>query len=354
MTKDKIIKFLNNRCTDAELDEIIEWANTEAFSEESVAWGFSDWNEHGKDEHIIDHKRFTDIFDKIQERITVESAQENRKPRKQLFLSRLTRAAAVLLLPALAFLFYTLAEISAMKSGTGLFANLPADSLEVIAPIGSRTVLQLPDGSVAHLNYGSRLRYTQNFTGSTREVKLTGEGYFEVAHNPEKPFIVKTDGLNIRALGTAFNVQAYPDGDEVETTLVEGKVVLESTAPGRMEAIETMMPGQHVTYHAKTGAVASSEGNMGKYVAWKDGKLVFDETTIVEAADKLERMFNVVITVKDDIKGFTYTVTFEDEPLFQILDLMAIATPLQYKALPRKMLPDGSFSKQQIILERKH
>src|SRR5690606_8963176 len=101
-----------------------------------------DWNEHGKDEHIVDHKRFTDIFDKIQERIIVESGtQGNRRPRKQLLLSRLTRAAAVLLLPTLAFLFYTLAEISAIKSGTGPLANRPADSLEVIAPIGSRTVL---------------------------------------------------------------------------------------------------------------------------------------------------------------------------------------------------------------------
>lgn len=355
MTKDKIIKFLNNRCTDAELDEIIQWANSEAFSEESMAWGFSHWNVYREDGNTGDNKRFSAIFDKIQERITVESRmRDNRKSGKQLFLLRLTKAAAILLLPALAFLFYTLAEISAIKRGSVPLANLPADSLEVIAPIGSRTVVQLSDGSVVHLNAGSRLKYPQTFKGSTREVKLTGEGYFEVAHNAERPFIVKTGGLNVRALGTAFNVLAYPDVDEVETTLVEGKVVLERADPtGGTAPLEGMLPGQHVNYNRNTGAVARSAGNVEKYVAWKDGKLIFDETTIAEAADKLGRMFNVAIVVKDDIKDYTYTVTFEDEPLFQILDLMTIATPVRYKALPREKLPDGAFSKQKIILERK-
>src|SRR5690606_12915134 len=157
-----------------------------------------------------------------------------------------------------------------------------------------------------------------------------------------------------KALGTAFNVLAYDGDDEVETTLVEGKVVLEQVSPeGNIKPLGELMPGHHVTYSVKTGAVERGDGNVDQYVGWKDGKLVFDETTIVDAASKLERMFNVEITVKDDIKAFTYTVTFEDETLFQILDLMAIATPLQYKALPRKMQADGSFSKQKILLTHK-
>lgn len=355
MTKDNIIKFLNNRCTDAELDEIVEWANTEAFNEESLAWGLSDWNAYRNDGNTVDNKRFSAIFDKIQERIVIESKMlGNQKSGKQLFLSRLTRAAAILMLPALACLFYTLVEISTLKRESLQLANLAADSLEVIAPVGSRTVVQLSDGTTVHLNSGSRLQYPQTFTGNTRVVMLTGEGYFDVTNNPEKPFIVKTEGLNVRALGTAFNVLAYPDADEVETTLVEGKVVLERTASdGKLEPIEAMLPGQHATYHLKTGKLVCSEENVEKYVAWKDGKLVFDETSITDAAGKLERLFNVSITVNDDIKGYTYTVTFEDEPLFQILDLMTIATPVKYKALPRKKLSDGAFSKQQIILEGK-
>ena len=114
-----------------------------------------------------------------------------------------------------------------------------------------------------------------------------------------------------------------------------------------------MTPGQHVEYNAKTKDVSSSKGNVEKYIAWKEGKLIFDDTSITAVTEKLGRKFNVFIEVKDDIKNFTYTVTFGDEPLLQILDLMTIATPVRYKMQPREKLPNGFFSKQKITLERK-
>ena len=81
--------------------------------------------------------------------------------------------------------------------------------------------------------------------------------------------------------------------------------------------------------------------------------MVFDGTPITEVAQQLERKYNVDIEVKDDIKDYTYSVTFMDEPLMQILELMTIATPVSYKVLPRKKLPDGTFSKQKITIKRK-
>jgi ferric-dicitrate binding protein FerR (iron transport regulator) len=234
------------------------------------------------------------------------------------------------------------------------YANLSVDSIEVIAPVGSRTVVQLSDGSTVHLNYGSKLKYPQNFIGETRVVNLIGEGYFEVAHNPDKPFIVNTTRLNVKALGTVFNVLAYPDEGNIETTLVEGKVVLEQSENGfKTKSIGAMEPGQHVNYNLNTGVVSSTKGSVEKYIAWKNGKMVFEDTPITRIAERLSRMFNVDIEVADDIKDYIYTVTFVDEPLFQILDLMTIATPVSYKALPRKKLPDGTFTKQKIIIERK-
>jgi ferric-dicitrate binding protein FerR (iron transport regulator) len=355
MTKDTIIKFLSNRCTNTELDEIIRWANTEAFSKEGTRMAFDDWKSYREEENVEDDEKFSLLFDKIQQKINSESLKNrNIETRKPVFITWLTRAAAILLLPALAFLFYTLSENAEIKMESAQLANLPVDSLEIIAPIGSRTVVQLTDGSEVHLNYGSRLKYPQTFTGDSREVLLTGEGYFDVAHNPEKPFIVKTGKLNVKALGTAFNVLAYPECNEVQTTLVNGKVVLESVeTEGKVKTIGSMTPGQHVNYNVKTGAVLSSKGNIEKYIAWKEGKLIFDETTILEAAEKLSRMFNVSIEVDDKIKDYTYTVTFEDEPLFQILELMTVATPVRYKALPRKKLQDDTYSKQKIVFEKR-
>jgi ferric-dicitrate binding protein FerR (iron transport regulator) len=355
MTKDTIIRFLNNRCTSAELDEIIRWANTEAFSEESTRLAFDDWKSFREERNGEDDEKFSLLFDKIQQKITVETRKnKNKESRTPVFLTWLTRAAAILLFPVLAFLFYTLSENAEIKMKSAQLKNLPVDSLEIIAPIGSRTVVQLTDGSEVHLNYGSRLKYPQTFTGDKREVLLTGEGYFDVAHNPGKPFIVKTNKLNVKALGTAFNVLAYPDDDAVETTLVNGKVVLESVEKeGIVKTIGSMTPGQHVNYNVKTGTVLSSKGNIEKFIAWKEGKLILDETTILEAAEKLSRMYNVSIEVDDAIKDYTYTVTFEDEPLFQILELMTVATPVRYKALPRKKLQDDTFSKQKIVFEKR-
>jgi transmembrane sensor len=355
MTKETIIKFLNNRCTVAELEEIIRWVNKEALSEEGIQVAFDDWKSFREEENAEDDEKFSVLFDKIQQKINSENRKnQTAKPRTPVFLTWLTKAAAILLLPVLAFLFYTLSENAEIKTEAARVTHLPVDSLEIIAPPGSRTVVQLTDGSEVHLNYGSRLKYPQTFTGNSREVRLTGEGYFDVAHNTEKPFIVKTGNLNVKALGTAFNVLAYPEDDAVETTLVNGKVVLESVEKeGTIKTIGSMTPGQHVNYNIKTGAFLSSEGNIEKYIAWKEGKLIFDETTIIEAAEKLSRMFNVSIEVDDAIKDYTYTVTFEDEPLFQILELMTVATPVRYKALPRKKLQDDTFSKQKIVFEKR-
>ncbi len=198
------------------------------------------------------------------------------------------------------------------------------------------------------------MKYPQNFTGDTRGVILTGEGYFNIAHNPEKPFIVKSGKLNVKALGTKFNVLAYPGEEIIATTLVEGKVVVEQKlANGNMKTIGSMEPGQHISYHINNEVISSTKGSVEKYIAWKDGKLVFENESIEEVTNRLSRMFNVDFEIANDVKDYSYTVTFVDEPLFQILDLMTIATPISYKALARKKLPDGTFSKQKIKIEKK-
>lgn len=353
MTKDILVKFLNNNCTEAELSEVLRWAEISALTENGKKLGFDDWKNYQEEGKWENDEKFTTLFDKIQEKIDSREnkTEQNKKLTLPLFTKWLSRAAAILLIPVLSFLFYTLSEKKAINAQYALAA---VDSLEVIAPIGSRTVVQLSDGSQVYLNFGSKIKYPQFFSGDTREIVLTGEGFFDVAHNPDKPFIVKIGKFNVKALGTAFNVLAYSDDDIVETTLVNGKVVLEQNgADGKTKIIGAMEPGQHVNYNTKTGAVVSTKGDVEKFVAWKDGKLIFEDAPILEVAERLSRMFNVDIEVADDITDNIYTVIFMDEPLFQILDLMTIATPVSYKAKPRKKLPDGTFSKQKITIEKR-
>lgn len=355
MKKELLIKYLNNKCTDTELSEVLGWINADALNDEGKKWILEDWNSYDETSNLEDDEKFTAIFDKIQERIDNNDQKKDTKANTILTLSLvekwLIRVAAVLLIPVLTFLLYTLSE---NKREAKLYASLATDSLEVIAPIGSRTVVHLSDGSEVYLNYGSKIKYPQFFTGNTRDVILSGEGFFKVSHNPKKPFIVKTGNLKIKAVGTTFNVLAYPDNDFIETTLLNGKVIIDKIASnGKSQTIETMSPGQHINYSLQTESISLSEGNTEKYVSWTDGKLIFDDASIVEVTDRLSRIFNVDFQLKDEIKDYIYTVTFTDEHLFQILDLMTIATPVTYKTLPRKKLPDGTFSKQQILIEKK-
>ena len=355
MKKELLIKYLNNRCTETELSEVLRWINADALNEDGRKWIFEDWNSYQQTDNLEEDENFTSIFDKIQEKIDNNTQKNNRESNNTLTLSSVTlwftRAAAVLLIPVLTFLFYSLSE---RKIESDKFARLAVDSLEVIAPMGSRTVVQLSDGSVVHLNYGSKIKYPHFFSGDTRNVVLTGEGFFKVAHNPEKPFIVKAGNLNIKAVGTTFNVLAYPDDDVIETTLVNGMVILEKVEPNEKSiAIGRMSPGQHVEYTNLRGAISSTQGEVEKYISWIDGKIIFEDTPILQVAERLSRMFNVDFEIKDELKDYNYTVTLEDESLSQILDLMTIATPVLYKTLPRKKLPDGTFSKQKIILEKR-
>lgn len=348
MTEDLIRKFVDNRCTAAELNEVIHWLNTEAHDIEGRNLVLKDWESFQGTEDLAYDERFSLLFDKIQHQIAGKN-QKIKENRRTLFLTWITRAAAILLLPVL-FLYMN----SHFENGSARYANLAADSLEIVAPIGSRTVVQLSDGSRVHLNHGSRIKYPQIFYGNKREILLNGEAYFYVAHNPEKPFIVKTGKLNIRALGTEFNIKAYLDNDIVVTTLVNGKVDIEEVLSQKtIEKVASMVPSEQTTYHLITGEIEACMVNTDKYTSWKEGKLVFDNESITTVAETLERMFNVDIEVADNLKYLTYTVTFCNDPLFYILDLMTETTPIIYKVLPRKRQSDNTFTKQKIIIEKR-
>ncbi|MEZ5104966.1 MAG: DUF4974 domain-containing protein [Draconibacterium sp.] len=355
MKEELLIKFLNNQCTDDELDEIIQWLNSGTFPEKDKSIVYNDWKSFKEEDGVTKFENYDTLLDKIHHKINTQQSKQSNINTGKLSISKLTtwitRAAAILLIPVLGFLFYTLSD----KAPTTVEADdLIIRFVELSAPIGSRTKMELSDGTVVHLNVGSKLIYPMVFTGSTREVTLSGEGYFDVEHNPEKPFIVKTEKLDVKVLGTSFNVSAYPNDDNVETTLVKGKVTLEKREnSGASQSIGSMVPGQHVEYNTKTGAILSVKGNVEQYTGWKEGKLVFKNASVSDVASKLSRMFNVEIEIGDDIKDYTYSVTFVDEPLFQILDLMTMATPIEYKTFPRKKLADGTFSKQKIVITKR-
>ncbi len=350
MTKELLEKYLDNRCAPQEVDEVMQWIKQQSFFAESKELGSPVWQYPNEGSSIVSDEKLDTLLDKIHHKLNIEE-RRTVQIRNNRLVNSVSKVAAVVLIPVLAFLFYTISENNRLANQ---IATVAVDSLEVIAPVGSRTVVELSDGSVVYLNYGSQIKYPHNFSGRTRSVVLSGEAYFDVAHDPGKPFVVNAGRINVKALGTEFNVNAYPRNNDISTTLVEGKVVVgKAKSNGGTEAIKELMPGQHIKYEKATGTVKSSMGQVEKYIAWKDGKLVFDNEPIDMVAQRLGRMFNVDIQVDGKLEKYKYTVTFVDEPLFQILELLSVATPISYRALPRTKNPDGTFSKQKILIENK-
>jgi ferric-dicitrate binding protein FerR (iron transport regulator) len=185
---------------------------------------------------------------------------------------------------------------------------------------------------------------------------LSGEAYFKVAHNPLQPFVVKAGKLNVTALGTEFNVLAYSSEKNIETTLVNGKVKIEKMGQnGKLQEVRTLDPLQHFTYDRLSGRISNSEGNIEKYISWKDGKLIFKDESIMNIAAKLGRWYNVDFEFADkESMEHTYTATFVDESLYQILDLLSLATPIEYKIPSREKLSNGTYSKQKVIIKSRN
>lgn len=347
MTRELLEKYLNNQCSEDELMEVFQWISSGLPGKEGLDWARDIWTSSNFKEGEVTRARLDQLFDRIQSETQPKTIKM--VPSAGKIITWMNRVAVILFLPLLTILILAIYQ---NKQKAIKYAGVVPDSLEITAAFGSKTVVQLSDGTEAHLNYGSSLKYPGFFTGNTRDVKLTGEAYFKVATNHEKPFVVHANHLLVKAVGTEFNVFAPSGENIIETTLVNGKVIVEKNSKKAGEQIISIMrPGQHLYYDTHIGEGEITEGNIDVYIAWKNGEVIFDDTPIREVAKRLSRMYNVDIKVSEDIDDFTYTVKFKDLPLAEVLDLMCIATPVRYSILPRQKLPDGSYTQRKVIIK---
>ena len=154
--------------------------------------------------------------------------------------------------------------------------------------------MQLADGSKVYLNAGSSLRYPVRFAGERREVVLTGEGYFEVAKDTARPFVVKAGEIDVRVLGTAFNVNAYPERETVAATLVEGSVQVNYKA-----GQQVIRPGMQLVYDKQNGKAEVSAVDTEVYTSWKDGYYEFEEMELGELMPLLGRWYAVGVDFEE-------------------------------------------------------
>jgi ferric-dicitrate binding protein FerR (iron transport regulator) len=295
-----------------------------------------DFNNEPLPEGNIEH-----VLHKIHHQISLEEKRVNNNR----FITTFQRIAAILIIP-LILTFFAIFYFQP-KSPTPEIAFA-----EIQCPLGVRTKFVLPDGTTGFLNSGSTLEYPVIFT-SERNVTLIGEAFFDVKHDKEHPFTVNTPHLATKVLGTQFNVIAYDNENTEEIILREGKVEVYSN---QGEKLETLQPNQKMVLNTETRQYSKNKVEADQYVSWTEGKLVFRNENMQQVASRLGRWYNVEIEIQDpELLKYAFGATFIDEPLDEVLKLLALTAPLRYKEQIRETTNDDTYKKRKVIvsLDRK-
>ncbi|MBK5261065.1 MAG: FecR domain-containing protein [Peptostreptococcaceae bacterium] len=246
---------------------------------------------------------------------------KDRKPSRLHILTRLVRYAAVFII--------------AFLSGFGVYhfskpySDYTEIYTEVNVPYGERSQITLYDGTKVWLNSGTTLKFPLVFNANQRKVFVTGEAFFDVSKNKKRPFIVSAGQMNIKVLGTRFNVCAYPDDHRIYTTLEEGNIIASNTITG--EKVQ-LRPGDQATFHLETNKITLQAVNTELYTSWKENMLRFENAKFADVVKKMERWYDVKIDVDKAIDpSRRYTMTIKTESLREMLRLLSFTTPMKYE-----------------------
>lgn len=208
---------------------------------------------------------------------------------------------------------------------------------------GEKMRFTLPDGTQVHLNAESRLEYTRQFAGGTRDVHLSGEAYFDVAHDAERPFRVHTDELTTRVLGTSFNVRSYPEDEQVVIAVASGSVAVsdveradggwgEGSAELSGKEPIVLREGQWLGYTVASQRFETGAGDLSEYVAWNDGILLHHNKKLSYVATQLERWYGVEISFEsEELKDCMIRGEYRNEILADVLVAIGYAFNIDYR-----------------------
>ena len=309
-----IEKTLNNEATPEESCEVIHWFRTP----EGQAWLAERIDQDEKTIHVGEEEEWIDH--------PIPSAVMYQNIIRQLHRQRIRRfiayAAAVLIPIALIIGLFI-----RIDSQVDLLADDGYD--EVYVPNGERMQVLFQDGSKVHLNSGSRIRYPKKFGLFERKVYLEGEAWFEVAQNKNRPFIVDLSYVDIKVLGTTFDVKAYPEEEAIFVALETGSIELKS----RSFKSYQLRPGEKAVYNkASRRCEVLRSHDVKMYSAWRRNVLVFKSAPLSEVMKTLARTYDISFDVKDSAAlRYTYTITTDSVNLTTVLKELEKITPVLFE-----------------------
>lgn len=256
-------------------------------------------------------------------RALIASQQKaDERKRQMYFASRSLRIAAVVLVFLLGGLSYYFVNNQIVRSNTKQYA--------IYVPYGSKTRVVLPDKSVVWLNSCSALFYAQNYGQKNRQVTLVGEGYFEIARNPAMPFTVNANEASVKVLGTKFDVKAYSEEKQLDVTLLQGSIQLNTIYQPKNSLI--LKPNQLAVVDKVHEGVTVKQVDACDAVSWTKGELIFKNELLGEIVRRLERDYNVTIDVKDNsLNSLRFYGDFNNtQSIQEIFDIMTSGNEFHY------------------------
>lgn len=311
--KHSIDRTLNNSASKEEAKEVLRWFATPEGSQHLSRLIDEDEKKilPGTEEHYIE-ERIPSA--EMYERILSKVRWQHRR--------RLLFRAAAILIPLILFA----GQFWYLDDRIDLFSDSGYE--EVYVPRGERSLVIFQDGSRVSLNSESRIRYPRKFAFSQRKVFLEGEGFFEVASNKNRPFIVDLNGIDVKVLGTTFDVKAYSIDPEIFVTLETGKVFLASQS----RPLAHLKPGDKAVYNRNAGTCKISRPeNVTKNSAWRNNQLVFENTPLAEVIQLLSRWYNIEFSVADSSAlYYNYTLTSSKKQINQVLLELEKIAPVRF------------------------
>lgn len=347
-------QYLNQKFSPEEQQRFFKWLSMEGNEEKVKQFLYEQLNVFSASTEVTDVD-FERIYSNIANEIAIQDDTNNsRKDNFRQLISTILKVAAItIVIITSVYLIKKIIEPQPLSKVDIVF-------FEIKAPLGAKTELNLPDGSHVWLNAGSKLRYNAGFSLKNRDIILDGEAFFKVAKDKTLPFIVKTSDVDIKAVGTAFNVKSYSEEGTIETTLVEGKITIKRS--GELANEFVLKPNQRATFvkekvsfeitdvrKFKDELPSQLKVESGKVyiiphidpnptIAWKDNRMIIRSEEMESLIIKLERKYNVKIQIESDyVKKFRFSGTLDDETLQQVLDVIKLNAPIDYSIEGKKV-----------------
>lgn len=314
-----LAKYLRNECSPEERLKLLAHLENPENAGDVEAFMYQEADSLFRQNLKMDREISDRILSKLKSSIGEEGFQPE-KTLKRSFIQRFSwRVAAsiagIIILAGLGFMLYK-------NRGPQTFATVE----------GQKSTILLSDGSRITLNDNSTVSFRMD--DDSREVMLTGEAYFDVAHDKNRPFYVRTSDLEIKVLGTVFNVKSYHEDDRVETTLVSGKVVVRNMREDVEEAkVVELAPNEQVVYFKETARLEKAVTDVETNTSWRSGKLYFEDETAETIFAELEKYYGVKIAYDGRERDCRFSMNIDNEKIEDVMGFFEKTTTVKVTRL---------------------